>query len=798
MTAGATGFTELRVHGVSGTPPESMLEHPHPERVAGDGEAGFYHRRYPDGTDPPGADPLEAYSWGGLTSGSPLRALWLLLLPFTLVNVAHWMQPADLPANDQRRRILEATLRLLALTLTATLLLSVVGVAMDLAAWQCPADPRACSDRQVLLRFLGTGFWHQPGRRVAVGALLPLAVILLLWRLGTRTWQSNEQERMPPADVLAKPLPLQRRELWNGGEPVRRLRRVHVSAALAVLAALVCAPTLQHLQAERGAGSPGTIVGWALVAAAALVAALAVIAVLHHQVAERRLPPQPGEVATPAALPPAVALLRPSQRLAVVLVALSLLYAALPWDEHWEAEGALPGFGLALKSLFALQALCVVLLLVTTRLLPRGGAAGQWLQQRPLAFGGYGLPILASMGWLLAGGFAAGACLRVADFLGTPVPGASEQVALVEQVARPEEPAGLIVPLPYFWVALGSALLFLLVGVVGFRVWSLARGLAREERAALSAHHRVEPVTPGRPPTEDQRRVAAVAKTRGWARMTDQAERLVTRVSFLVILLVLLGWPLYGRFGRIPVCRFDQPLTTSRNWACDAVGPLVNFGTLVVGVFALALVLLGRSAYRNPNLRRTVGIVWDLGTFWPRASHPLAPPCYAERALPDLACRIRHLIADGRPVVLSAHSQGSVIAAALLLQLDDEQREHVRLVTYGCPLNRLYAIAFPAYFGPPALETLGRLLVRDARIADPPEVPPDGWRWRNLYRRTDPIGGWIVQAQPIGDHAHADWQLEDPRFRRPPGDTQYPPTSGHSDYPRDEAYRQAVAWVLAR
>jgi len=51
MTAGATGFTELRVHGVSGTPPESMLEHPHPERVAGDGEAYRYLvesiRRFP-------------------------------------------------------------------------------------------------------------------------------------------------------------------------------------------------------------------------------------------------------------------------------------------------------------------------------------------------------------------------------------------------------------------------------------------------------------------------------------------------------------------------------------------------------------------------------------------------------------------------------------------------------------------------------------------------------------------------------------------------------------------------------
>jgi hypothetical protein len=132
-------------------------------------EAGFYRRRYPDGLTPPDADRLEAYSWGGLTSGSPLRVLWLLLLPFTLVNVSHFMQPRELPAADRRRRLLEAVLRLLAQTLTLTLVLSVAGVVMDLAAWQCPALP-SCLDRQSLLRFLGDGFWHQPGRRVALAA----------------------------------------------------------------------------------------------------------------------------------------------------------------------------------------------------------------------------------------------------------------------------------------------------------------------------------------------------------------------------------------------------------------------------------------------------------------------------------------------------------------------------------------------------------------------------------------------------------------------------------------------------
>src|SRR3984893_4847130 len=95
VAAPTTPPTELRVHGVSGTPAEDMLDRPLIGQVAGDKEAGFFRPRTEYGaTRGPGGARLEAYRWGNLTAGAAARAFWLLLLPFTLANVMVWLRPA--------------------------------------------------------------------------------------------------------------------------------------------------------------------------------------------------------------------------------------------------------------------------------------------------------------------------------------------------------------------------------------------------------------------------------------------------------------------------------------------------------------------------------------------------------------------------------------------------------------------------------------------------------------------------------------------------------------------------------
>ena len=176
---------EIRIHGVSGTPPQAMLSRDgagDPDRVASyvDRLTGFYRGQ---GEAAPGTIEVEAYSWGALTSGGARlqervkRIGWLALLPFALVNVAYWSRPGidreDAGSGGAAPRgVTAVAVRWAGLLLTMAFIGTACLVCIDLVAWQCfRGGGRVCSlpDRIPflgLVDFLATPTWNSPSRRV--------------------------------------------------------------------------------------------------------------------------------------------------------------------------------------------------------------------------------------------------------------------------------------------------------------------------------------------------------------------------------------------------------------------------------------------------------------------------------------------------------------------------------------------------------------------------------------------------------------------------------------------------------
>ena len=794
------GWTELRVHGVSGTPPEAMLCHPHVQLVAGDKSAGFHRRVWESDriAEDTNERRLEAYSWGGLTSGDNRRALWLLLLPFMLLNVAFYMAPFRRAPGSQVGRRMErysaSVQRLLALSFTVTFALTVVSVSMDLVGWQCGSGPAAgrpqsCAGGAGWLNWLGWSWLDSPGRQLATTALVPLATFLLLWRLAQNTWQNLEGTEVPQVAQPDPRTPLEDRAMWNGRQAVRRLRALHVAAGLAVPGIFVAAALLPD--PSRGLWALVDSAAWE--SPAATIRALALLALLTLQlaiavtvawpgIASRQRPTHGDPQDADAAQRTAEAGERRSPFRFLPWVALALtattLAAAWPHEPDLSQTGGLPWLVSSVLGLFAIQVVLVLLLLDVCLRLRRLAASRQERADGGVAYKpawrGLGMPAVAVLGWLMAGGLSAGVVLRAADALGEPV---------VEDA--PGADAQLVVPTAYYWVAVvGLAVGVVAVGLAGYAYW-------RMRKTSAADLQRVDRAYPGLPATEHvntARREVIAGQWRRAQSLTELGRTLFGGFVVVAGVLLLAGIALYLVVG--------TRLLTGAPF-------LVTVSGLALTALVVAVLWVGRQAYRNPAFRRTVGIAWDLGTFWPRAVHPLAPPCYAERAIPDLISRLDLLArdSDGRRALLSCHSQGAVLGAVAVLQVEESVSASTCFLTYGAPLARLYQRFFPAYFSRHALERLGGFLTVAAAAGE--QNPRTSWRWRNLYRPSDPIGGAVFAEydavlelrpdhQADGDRNDVDRQLIDPAFSRNTGDPCYPPTRGHSDYFADPAFKWTV------
>lgn len=237
----------------------------------------------------------------------------------------------------------------------------------------------------------------------------------------------------------------------------------------------------------------------------------------------------------------------------------------------------------------------------------------------------------------------------------------------------------------------------------------------------------------GVPPTDpaEQPRTAQVKQAIFIGSLVDRGPSLIVILAFggvlsaaLAAVVVVVGKPQRG--------------PAWWRWVLDPVH-LQAVGAYVAVYGLILLIALGAAAFRVDRTRRLVGILWDVASFWPRTVHPLAAPCYAERAVPDLVTRTSWLLhGENRRVVLAAHSQGTVLSAATMFHLmalegprvvgDTTSRvPEVRLLTFGCVLRRLYGRYYPVYFGPRRLQALSQELTPaplSHRDADPGMPPP--------------------------------------------------------------------------
>ncbi|POX59528.1 hypothetical protein C3492_32065 [Streptomyces sp. Ru62] len=835
-----------------------MLGDPRTVRVTGDDTAAVFRRAEdteaaPDGggagagagrgrgREPRSGPVREAYVWCNLTSGDGSRALWLLLLPFMVVNLAHWMRPAA-PGRPRVVRLYGLLVRLSALTLTVLLVAAACEVALDLVAWQC-AGVQSCVRRHSWLGFLSPavgGWWSAPGRRLALAATLPVMLTGLLWYLSRRTWRAYESHRplsstpgptgddqesagggsWPPGEepALANGGPVQgsggaesgsggpalagggsqpdgggpepaggsaesgsggpvstggesepgrgRREpagggpvpgrgrpesdsdgvepaahgsalarpgFWYGRRLVARLRAAHTAAGLLTVAAAVTTPAARF---DHRPGGPVVldVLGLGLAAALVVCGAAVVVVVCRRGRSERRLDQRLDRH-----------LVRCLPLAALALLLLGLVYAG--WSRPgWRSTGRLPGdpsFG----ALMLAQGLLVVAL---------AAVAGYLHRRRPdprAAMRGLGGPAVALLACALGGVISGGVAQRVADWLdGTRALLTGPPVLLTWQ-------ASVIPPL--------LAVLLLLVAGLALHT---AR-LARAERERVRREH------PGEP--EDPARTRAIAHARAMATLTDRAPLVVAVLTATTLVLGSVALA-----GALATRKTPDGAAHRTHHLVQAVAETSQaLGSWLVGLGFLLFVTWGRRAYKDASARRTIGILWDVGTFWPRAAHPFAPPCYAERAVPDLTWRMATWTRrSGGRLVLSGHSQGSVLAAAAAWQSPPSVRGRVALLTYGSPLERLYGRWFPAHFGPPSLAALHH------------EIDC----WRNLYRRTDPIGGPVRvpdDTSPDVDHE----PLRDPlAYGRTPDHPLPAPILGHSDYQTDPAFTRERARLLTR
>jgi hypothetical protein len=785
----AQDWVEFRIHGVSGTPPEELLGDPHVVQVAGDGSRRIFQRADHVG-DPLPRDSdgrlLEGYHWGNLTSGSWRQALWLLLIPFGVINAAQFMLPPTAPIGSvsgsarlesatrlERWRTIAghrtalishtacgALLRLIGLAQTCVLAFSSTFIFMELVGRKWAAH---LTDEKVTR----TAIQIDESTALRAGLIVSLLSVLFLFTAGGRIRRLELRHGEPDAEHWQSS-GLRRWSFFAGDSSASDLRRLHLAAGTMVTIIL------------------GSYVGSTERLRLVAIGVLGLTAVIVALIGDPE-----GSASLDLAEESILFDVREKVRLvakgaSILFVGIGFVLAVVLLFSHWQSKPVseligesvdAPGQSLWAEILLATNVSLVIVLIVVNGVLSmttREPIRDRRLRRR---FGRY------------VKGNAAGLLTAVAVYLGLGFSAAFTYAAARVTGVDDNDFPPMVQRTAYAWGI--TVIVIALVALIAIVSWLFSAGMVIEPK----------PGDPDKPPLMGLRkwrsgfewrpvfrRRARINFSDGRGGMTVPGEWegriatamwkawLKTQLPALVILFTITGTTMsivagYEEFN--PRHLWWQPdsleghalpkMMQQLSATADDGTWLTWLGTFTLLLLAAQLAALGRGAISKQSKRRGTSVVWDVIAFWPHSAHPFAPPPYSQVVVQHFRDRIRwHLYGgtlEGQPdpsrpdrhvvpsqrVVVAAHSQGSLIALAALLWLSDEEREWVGFLTYGSQLQVAFPRGFPDYVNYQLLVDVRHRLSR---------------RWVNLYRETDPIAG------PVLSWGHWEDEPDDPHDMR--------------------------------
>ena len=769
VEARRSSWVELRVHGVSGTPPEEMLAKPHVLQVDGDDKSRFFRAVTGDDEEllAPDGHTVEGFHWGRYTSGTWLKALWLALIPFGLVNAATFMLPAaerrdgSVDAVARRWRIgAMAGLRLQAIFLTCVFAFSIGLLLIDIVGtrWtyrNLGIIPDGLEGWVPAAAVVVAGLvFAVLGRRLRPGPLLAGPKATLTPDPALQPVDAEQPHDPIEYDPVERRTPFAQSEFYRGDSDTPALLALHVSAGLLTVA----------LMAQRFSDEDLWLRGPDLDTLIFTLLGLTIAATVALGDPERAATSLRDKAHTAPTLRRHRGLSRASLGLlvlaivALLLSAINVLERGLPTKlvPSPASEGKdrfkVPEFVARVEVfdrlggwLVALGVVAAIAAAVPALILARRSRTWQATPEEPAwhfrAYsGGRASVAFANLAVLLGVGFAAALVTGVSTALGIRDVKTSDGEAAIGSTP-------LVDRIAYAW---GFGIV---IGTVLVLCWLVMNRL--QSRDALIRHADVGypgGVTyPAERPDASPYPAPRLAKWRRSLMGAVWASRLKNQAAGLVWFIVGLGGILAAFLGWAEIAHLRgnrpwgplQPLSVSTDEVSGldgfwrALAPvLTQLGSWALLGLIVLLVAKGRQAFKDERTRRGINIIWDVIAFWPHAVHPFTAAPYSQRTVVDLTERIRYHVAAGphepsprRHVIVCGHSQGSLVSFAALNLLSDAELEHIGLLTFGSQLRVIFPRAFPAYVNHDAIEHLRERL---------------GSAWVNLWRDTDPLAGPVL------------------------------------------------------